>query len=57
MQDQTGVRSGQQNKALGMSTAAFAACFAIWTIFSIIGIQIKADLGLEIEGSDGLLVQ
>jgi NNP family nitrate/nitrite transporter-like MFS transporter len=27
--------------ALGMSTAAFTVCFAAWTIFSILGIQIQ----------------
>jgi NNP family nitrate/nitrite transporter-like MFS transporter len=38
-----------------MSTVAFTACFAVWTIFSIIGIQIKQDLGLS-ETKFGLLV-
>jgi NNP family nitrate/nitrite transporter-like MFS transporter len=38
-----------------MSTIAFTVCFAVWTIFSIIGIQIKADLGLN-ETQFGLLV-
>jgi nitrate/nitrite transporter NarK len=33
-----------QTSALWMSTIAFTACFAVWTIFSIIGIQIKKDL-------------
>ena len=37
--------SGQQNLALWGSTFAFTVCFAVWTIFSIIGIQIKKDLG------------
>ena len=32
--------SGQQNLALWGSTFAFTVCFAVWTIFSIIGIQI-----------------
>ena len=40
------VTSRQQNTILGMSTLAFTVCFAVWTIFSIIGVQIKADLGL-----------
>jgi NNP family nitrate/nitrite transporter-like MFS transporter len=40
--------------ALGMSTFAFTACFAVWTIFSIIGVQIKEDLGLT-EAQFGLL--
>jgi NNP family nitrate/nitrite transporter-like MFS transporter len=38
--------SGQQNRMLAASTIAFTSCFAVWTIFSIIGIQIKEDLGL-----------
>ncbi len=41
--------------ALGMSTVAFTVCFAVWTIFSIIGIQIKKDLGLN-DTQFGLLV-
>ncbi len=40
--------------ALGMSTFAFTACFAVWTIFSIIGVQIKKELGLS-EFEFGLL--
>ncbi|HSK31800.1 MAG TPA: MFS transporter, partial [Candidatus Limnocylindria bacterium] len=46
--------AGQRN-ALWLSTIAFTVCFAVWTIFSIIGIQIKADLGLN-ETQFGLLV-
>ena len=38
-----------------MSTVAFTVCFAVWTIFSIIGIQIKKDLGLN-ETQFGLLI-
>lgn len=41
--------------ALWVSTFAFTACFAVWTIFSIIGVRIKADLGLS-EAQFGLLV-
>ncbi|HVJ78217.1 MAG TPA: nitrate/nitrite transporter [Hyphomicrobium sp.] len=41
-------------RALWMSTIAFTACFAVWTIFSIIGIQIKEQLGLS-EAEFGLL--
>lgn len=41
--------------ALGMSTAAFTVCFAAWTIFSIIGIQIQKDLDLS-ESEFGLLI-
>ena len=44
-----------QNIALGMSTLAFTVCFAVWTIFSIIGVQIKKDLGLN-DTQFGLLV-
>lgn len=36
-----------QRRALWLSTFAFTVCFAVWTIFSIIGIQIKKDLGLS----------
>lgn len=46
------IRSAQ---ILLMSTLAFAACFAVWTIFSIIGIAIKAELGLN-ETKFGLLI-
>ena len=55
MQDIANVTSGQQHKALGLSTFAFTTCFAVWTIFSIIGIKIKADLGLS-DTQFGLLV-
>ena len=34
-------------RALWLSTIAFTVCFAVWTIFSIIGVQIKKDLGLN----------
>ncbi|MGD9921776.1 MAG: nitrate/nitrite transporter, partial [Pseudorhodoplanes sp.] len=44
-----------QATALWMSTIAFTVCFAVWTVFSIIGIQIKKDLGLS-ETQFGLLV-
>lgn len=40
---------------LGMSTIAFVFCFAVWTIFSIIGVRIKQDLGLS-DTQFGLLV-
>jgi NNP family nitrate/nitrite transporter-like MFS transporter len=42
-------------KILCMSTVAFAACFAVWTIFSIIGNGIKGELGLN-ETEFGLLI-
>ena len=47
MQSLQGVTPGQQNRILGMSTLAFTVCFAVWTIFSIIGVKIKQDLGLS----------
>ncbi|MBX9462714.1 MAG: NarK/NasA family nitrate transporter [Aquamicrobium sp.] len=43
------------NRALSMSTIAFTVCFAVWTIFSIIGVRIKDELGLS-ETQFGLLV-
>ncbi|KQI72978.1 MFS transporter [Loktanella sp. 5RATIMAR09] len=49
------VGRADQNRALGLSTVAFTACFAVWTIFSIIGVGIKAELGLN-EAQFGLLV-
>lgn len=45
----------ERRQALWTSTIAFTACFAVWTIFSIIGIQIKSDLGLS-ETEFGLLL-
>ena len=39
------IKSGQY-RALWLTTAAFTLCFAVWTIFSILGIKIKADLAL-----------
>ncbi len=50
-----GVTRSDQNRALGLSTFAFTVCFAVWTIFSIIGVKIKADLGLN-DTQFGLLV-
>lgn len=44
-----------QRYALTASTLAFTVCFAVWTIFSIIGIQIKQNLGLN-ETQFGLLI-
>lgn len=49
------VSSSEQNRALGLSTIAFTVCFAVWTIFAIIGIEIKAELGLN-DTQFGLLV-
>lgn len=55
MHDLAAVRPGDQSRALWLSTVAFTVCFAVWTIFSIIGVQIKSDLGLN-ETQFGLLV-
>lgn len=49
------IRKSDQSRALWFSTFAFTICFAVWTIFAIIGIQIKKDLGLT-ETQFGLLV-
>ena len=46
---------GDQQRALWLSTLAFTLCFAVWTIFSIIGITIKDELGLS-EFQYGLLI-
>jgi NNP family nitrate/nitrite transporter-like MFS transporter len=43
------------DRALWTSTAAFTACFAVWTIFSIIGLGVKDELGLS-ETEFGLLI-
>lgn len=51
----TVVTPGDQNRALALSTTAFTVCFAVWTIFSIIGVAIKDELGLS-EFQFGLLV-
>jgi NNP family nitrate/nitrite transporter-like MFS transporter len=42
-------------RALWMSTLAFTVCFAVWTIFSIIGVRIKDELGLS-ETEFGILL-
>jgi NNP family nitrate/nitrite transporter-like MFS transporter len=49
------IEASAQSRALWLSTIAFTVCFAVWTIFSIIGVQIKKDLGLN-ETQFGLLV-
>lgn len=55
MHELDGISSGQQTKSLAISTIAFTVCFAVWTIFSIIGIKIKQNLGLS-DSQFGLLV-
>ncbi|MDQ7080192.1 MAG: nitrate/nitrite transporter [Paracoccaceae bacterium] len=44
-----------RNRALALATFAFAVCFAVWTLFSIIGLSIKQQLGLS-DTQFGLLV-
>ncbi len=55
MNENAAVKPNDQRMALGMSTTAFTVCFAVWTIFSIIGVQIKRELGLN-DSQFGLLV-
>lgn len=55
MSDKTTPTSAEQQKALWLSTLAFTLCFAVWTIFSIIGISIKSELGLS-EFEYGVLI-
>src|SRR5262249_20757292 len=45
----------EQGRALALSTVAFTVCFAVWTVFAIIGVRIKDELGLN-ETEFGLLV-
>jgi len=47
-------QSHKQVSVLTLSTLAFTVCFAVWGMFSIIGIPIKASLGLN-ETQFGLL--
>jgi NNP family nitrate/nitrite transporter-like MFS transporter len=49
------IPKGDQTRALTISTLSFTVCFAVWTIFSIIGIKIKNELGLS-DTQFGLLV-
>lgn len=48
-------KKGQANSVLALNTFAFTACFAVWVMFSIIGIPIKELLNLS-ETQFGLLV-
>ena len=48
-------RTHQQISVLTMSTLAFTVCFAVWMMFAVIGIPIKAMLNLN-ETQFGLLV-
>jgi len=54
MIEHTGKQPGA-SAALWLSTFAFTASFAVWTIFSIIGVQIQQDLALT-ETQFGLLI-
>jgi NNP family nitrate/nitrite transporter-like MFS transporter len=47
MTDPATPSSRDSSRALWLSTVAFTVCFAVWTIFSIIGVQIQKDLGLS----------
>ncbi|MBL4613231.1 MAG: NarK/NasA family nitrate transporter [Emcibacter sp.] len=49
------VTRGEQKQALVTSTLAFTVCFAVWTMFSIIGLKIKMQLGLS-DTQFGILV-
>src|SRR3546814_10202397 len=51
----TGQTGTDPGKVLGASTISATACFAAWTIFSIIGLEAKVQLGLS-ETEFGLLV-
>ncbi|MBU2531402.1 MAG: NarK/NasA family nitrate transporter, partial [Alphaproteobacteria bacterium] len=55
MQTTEGATRSDQSRALWISTLAFTICFAVWTIFSIIGVRIKQELGLT-DTQFGLLV-
>jgi NNP family nitrate/nitrite transporter-like MFS transporter len=55
MTDMGAASPQEQGRALWLSTIAFTVCFAVWTIFAIIGVQIKEELGLN-ETEFGLLV-
>jgi len=55
MNDISGPSHAEQNRALWLSTLAFTLCFAVWTIFSIIGLSIRAELDLT-ESQYGLLI-
>ncbi len=48
-------QKSQANSVLAANTIAFTACFAVWVMFSIIGIPIKELLALS-ETQFGLLV-
>lgn len=41
------ISTRNQYRALGLSTLAFTLCFAVWTVFSILGLQIQDEFGLS----------
>jgi MFS transporter, NNP family, nitrate/nitrite transporter len=45
----------QQISAVTMNTLAFTVCFAVWTMFSVIGVPLQKDLGLT-DTQFGILV-
>ncbi|QIG46708.1 MFS transporter [Nordella sp. HKS 07] len=55
MAETTTPNSADQQKALWLSTVAFTLCFAVWTIFSIIGLSIRSELRLS-EFEYGVLI-
>jgi NNP family nitrate/nitrite transporter-like MFS transporter len=55
MTEPLNVTEGQRRWALAASTIGFTACFAVWTLFSMIGIRIQKELGLN-DTEFGLLV-
>lgn len=55
MQEQSAISTARQQRALWLSTFAFGVCFAIWVVFSIIGMKLKEELGLS-DTQFGLLV-
>lgn len=46
MVDLRHIKKEEQRWALSLTTFAFTLCFAVWTIFAIIGLQIKQDMAL-----------
>ncbi|HRO62547.1 MFS transporter [Thermomonas sp.] len=55
MQEHVEISNARRQRALWLSTFAFGVCFAIWVVFSIIGMKLKEELGLS-DTQFGLLV-
>jgi len=53
--DMTTTNNAAQQRALWLSTIAMAVCFAVWVIFSIVGVRLQAELGFS-DTVFGLLV-